>query len=57
MNREEAFERLAAQLKALNHVPRVRRKTRPTRGSQRRRLQTKRKRSETKKNRRKPTRD
>ncbi len=40
-NRGAAMERLRARLEALAHQPRVRRPTRATRGSQERRLQTK----------------
>jgi ribosome-associated protein len=40
-NRGAALERLRARLEALGHQPRVRRPTRATRGSQERRLQTK----------------
>lgn len=53
-NRELAAERLAERLAAALVVPKRRRATRPTRGSQRRRLQAKRRRSEVKANRRKP---
>ncbi len=53
-NRELAAERLARRLADALVVPRKRRATRPTRGSQRRRLQAKRRRSEIKSNRRKP---
>ncbi|HYS80445.1 MAG TPA: peptide chain release factor-like protein [Anaeromyxobacteraceae bacterium] len=40
-NRGAALERLRARLEALAHQPRARRPTRATRGSQERRLQTK----------------
>jgi ribosome-associated protein len=40
-NRETAFERLIEKLKRLNHVPKKRVPTRPTRGSKERRLGTK----------------
>ena len=40
-NRETAFERLVERLKRLNHVPRKRVPTRPTRASKERRLGTK----------------
>jgi protein subunit release factor B len=40
-NRGVALERLREGLKALTHVPKVRRATKPTRGSQRRRLESK----------------
>lgn len=53
-NRQLATERLAERLAAALEVPKKRRPTRPTRGSQRRRLQAKRRRSEIKANRRKP---
>lgn len=38
MNRQDALERLVAWVQAAAHVPAVRRATRPTRGSQQRRL-------------------
>ncbi len=53
-NRAVAFDRLIAKLEALNHRPKARRPTRPTRGSQRRRLEKKRQRSATKAGRKKP---
>jgi len=40
-NREIAFERLAARLARLNHVPKKRVATKPTRASKKRRLETK----------------
>ena len=40
-NREKAFERLIERLKRLNHVPRKRVATKPTAGSRKRRLETK----------------
>jgi ribosome-associated protein len=40
-NRETAFERLARRLAALNHVPKKRVATKPTAGSRRRRIETK----------------
>ena len=40
-NRGTALERLRAGLEALTHVPKVRRPTAPTKGSQRRRLESK----------------
>jgi len=40
-NVERAFERLAARLEQLNHVPKVRRPTRATLGSRRRRVEGK----------------
>ena len=48
MNRAEAITRLQEIVDAAAHVPRVRRPTRPTRGSQRRRLEGKAVRSEVK---------
>ncbi|MDN5686278.1 MAG: aminoacyl-tRNA hydrolase [Brachybacterium sp.] len=53
-NRTAARERLAAVLRAALAPPRPRRPTRPTRGSQRRRLESKRQRAQTKQNRRPP---
>lgn len=41
LNRQEAMERLVALIEAAAHVPLVRRATRPTRASQRRRLEGK----------------
>jgi len=40
-NRQEAIERLAAMIAAAAHVPKARRPTRPTRASQRRRVEAK----------------
>lgn len=40
-NVEKAFERLAARLEQLNHVPKKRRPTRPTVASKRRRVEAK----------------
>ena len=40
-NRETAFERLVERLKRLNHVPRKRVPTRPTKASRKRRLEEK----------------
>ena len=40
-NREDAMARLQAMVDAASHVPRVRRATRPTKGSQRRRVDEK----------------
>ncbi|MGC5617187.1 alternative ribosome rescue aminoacyl-tRNA hydrolase ArfB [Georgenia sp. Z1491] len=54
-NRTAARLRLAAVLRDAVMPPTVRRPTRPTRGSQRRRLQAKRERSEIKRNRRRPS--
>jgi len=42
MNRMEAFSRLHELLELASHVPKARRATRPTRSSQRQRLDTKR---------------
>ena len=56
-NRTLAEERLADRLRAALHVPRQRRATRPTRGSQRRRLAEKQHRKETKRYRRPPSAD
>jgi len=41
MNRQEAIERLAEMIAAAAHVPKARRPTKPTRGSQRRRVESK----------------
>ena len=57
MNRDLAFERMSEKLEALQHRPRRRRPTRPTRGSVRRRLDGKRRASEKKQGRRKPSLD
>lgn len=54
-NRSVAEERLAAKLRGALHVPRQRRATRPTRGSQRRRVEQKKQRGRTKRYRRPPT--
>ena len=54
-NRELALERLARRLAGALKVSRPRTKTRPTRASQRRRIEGKRRRSETKRARRRPT--
>ena len=40
-NREIAFERLVKRLKKINHVPKARLATRPTRASQERRIEAK----------------
>ncbi|MDX2380898.1 MAG: alternative ribosome rescue aminoacyl-tRNA hydrolase ArfB [Acidimicrobiia bacterium] len=56
-NRAIAEERLAERLRSALHVPRRRRATRPTKGSQRRRGEAKRQRSEVKRSRRRPTLD
>lgn len=56
-NRTLAAERMAGKLRGALHVQRRRRATKPTRGSQRRRLQAKSERSEVKQQRRRPSRD
>lgn len=56
-NRSLAEERLVARLQAALHVERPRKATRPTRGSQRRRMDAKSRRSEVKRQRRRPSRD
>ena len=56
-NRELALERLARRIDEALRVPRVRTKTKPTAGSKRRRLEDKRRRSDTKQGRRRPTKD
>lgn len=56
-NRELADSRLAARLGSALHVDRPRRPTRPGRGARQRRLDAKKRRSETKANRRRPDRD
>ncbi len=56
-NRLLAEQRLAERLRAALHVPRRRRATRPTLGSQRRRLDAKQRRSDIKRTRRRPTTD
>jgi ribosome-associated protein len=48
MNRAEALERLNALVAAAAHVPKKRRATRPTRGSQKRRIEGKKRRGEIK---------
>jgi ribosome-associated protein len=53
-NRELARRRLAARLRAALVVPRSRTATRPTRGSQRRRVESKRRRADLKRSRRRP---
>jgi ribosome-associated protein len=53
-NRALAEERLVAKLRTALYVPRSRRPTRPTRGSQRRRVEAKKQRGETKRYRRPP---
>ncbi len=54
-NRTLAEERLAEKLRGALHVPRRRRATKPTRGSQRRRVEAKKQRGETKRYRRPPS--
>jgi ribosome-associated protein len=54
-NRALAEERLASKLRDALHVPRRRRATQPTRGAQRRRVEAKRQRGETKRSRRPPS--
>jgi ribosome-associated protein len=56
-NRAIAEDRLAERLRGALHVPRKRRATRPTKGSQRRRSQAKQQRSDLKRSRRPPTLD
>lgn len=56
-NRDLAQQRLAARVRAGLVVPKPRRKTKPSRGSQERRLKTKRGRSRDKQLRRRPGRD
>jgi ribosome-associated protein len=56
-NRALAEERLAERLRSALHVPRSRRATKPTRGSQRRRVTAKKQRGELKRYRRPPTAD
>jgi len=56
-NRALAEQRLADKLRGALHVPRNRRATRPTRGSQRRRMDAKKQRGEVKRYRRPPTAD
>ena len=54
-NRELALERLADRLGAALEIPRPRRATRPTKSSKRRRLEGKRRRSDVKRARRRPS--
>jgi ribosome-associated protein len=54
-NRSLAEERLAAKVRDALHVPRRRRATKPTRGAQRRRVEAKKQRGETKRYRRPPS--
>ena len=51
-NRELALQRLAQRLRDALHVPRPRTKTKPTKGSKRRRLDDKKRRGQTKEGRR-----
>jgi protein subunit release factor B len=51
-NRELAFERLAAKLQRLNHRPKKRVPTRPSKAAKRRRIESKKQRSEVKRGRR-----
>lgn len=53
-NKEDARTRLAELVAAALHVPKARKKTKPTRGSQRRRLASKAKRADVKSRRRDP---
>jgi ribosome-associated protein len=53
-NRELALERLQERLSKALHVPRSRRPTRPTKASRERRLESKRRQSDRKSNRRRP---
>ncbi|MBF6620054.1 MAG: aminoacyl-tRNA hydrolase [Patulibacter sp.] len=53
-NRELALQRLADRIGQALHVPKSRTATRPTKGSQRRRLEAKGKRSQVKRDRRRP---
>lgn len=56
-NRQVALERLETKVRGALHVPKARRATRPTRGSQERRLQAKKQAGETKRARRRPPTD
>lgn len=56
-NRDLAHERLRVRVASALIRPKPRRRTKPTRGSQRRRVEGKRQRSEIKRNRRRPGRD
>ena len=56
-NRALAEERLAGKVRSALYVPRTRRATKPTRGSQRRRVEAKKQRGETKRSRRPPSPD
>jgi len=48
MNRDDAVKRLVQMIRELTHVPKVRRATRPSRGANERRLQSKSRRSQIK---------
>jgi ribosome-associated protein len=54
-NRQDCLEKLRGMILQALVVPKVRKKTKPSRGSKRRRLQDKRRRSEVKQGRRGPT--
>ena len=56
-NKQIALDELRRRLERLNHRPKKRRPTKPTKASKRRRLDAKRRRSEKKKNRQRPRRD
>jgi ribosome-associated protein len=56
-NRDTALERLRERLARALHVPRTRRATRPTKASRHRRLDAKKRASERKQQRRRPTDD
>ena len=53
-NRDLALERLRERIERALHVPKPRRPTKPTKGSQRRRLESKRRQADRKQNRRRP---
>ena len=56
-NRVDCLEKLRAMLLQALYVPKARKKTRPSRGSKRRRLQEKKRHSDVKQNRRRPNAD
>ncbi|MBJ7330103.1 MAG: aminoacyl-tRNA hydrolase [Solirubrobacteraceae bacterium] len=56
-NREVALERLAERLAAALHVPRARRKTKPSKGAKTRRLDAKRQQAQRKQGRQRPRHD
>src|ERR1700731_1369767 len=56
-NREDCLEKLRAIILQALAVPKARKKTRPSRGAKRRRLQDKKQRSDVKQNRRRPNED